>query len=166
MPRWEEEAATACAVQNFHLALCAEGYAGPFCSGCSPGWFPAGAARCQPCEAATAVATRAAAGVLFALLIVFIGVYVWLTKRRITKKFKERDDREQAGPHPSARRGRGGSGIPEVSQQPLRGGRGARRRAARRGRAEEEQLSVGGPRAHAKGGQGCFCAGAGSSLPR
>ena len=39
MPRWEEEAATACAVQNFHLALCAEGYAGYWSSGGVGSWL-------------------------------------------------------------------------------------------------------------------------------
>ena len=32
MPLWEEHAAVACAVQNFHLQLCAEGYSGYWCS--------------------------------------------------------------------------------------------------------------------------------------
>ena len=39
MPQWEEQAATACAVQNFHLALCAEGYAGYWSSGGVGSWL-------------------------------------------------------------------------------------------------------------------------------
>jgi len=38
MPAWEETAAVACAVQNFHLSLTAQGYAGYWSSGGVNGW--------------------------------------------------------------------------------------------------------------------------------
>ena len=38
MPEWEDQAAVACAVQNFHLTLTAEGYHGYWSSGGVDGW--------------------------------------------------------------------------------------------------------------------------------
>ena len=38
MPEWEEQCAVACAVQNFHLQLTAEGYHGYWSSGGVGGW--------------------------------------------------------------------------------------------------------------------------------
>ena len=45
MPEWEESAATACAVQNFHLTLFAHGYHGYWSSGGVGGWADEAAVR-------------------------------------------------------------------------------------------------------------------------